>query len=227
MFQCSSMSLKGATLSAALSVFSLAASAQPQYKVTVTNITRGQILSPAIVATHSDSLAPLFTLGEPAGAELAAVAEDAVNGPLVSLLQGDSSVLEVKTITGVNGPILPGESASMVINAFGQFNNVSMAGMLVTTNDAFYALNGVEGPRGANKTVTYYSPGYDAGSEANTEMCAHIPGPPCGNALVRVTNGAEGYVHIHAGIHGGADLDPAQHDWRNPVAKITIERLTP
>jgi hypothetical protein len=36
--------------------------------------------------------------------------------------------------------------------------------------------------------------------------------------------GGEGFVHIHPGIHGIGDLIPAQRDWRNPVAKISIER---
>ena len=36
--------------------------------------------------------------------------------------------------------------------------------------------------------------------------------------------GEEGYVHIHAGIHGIGDLDASVRDWRNPVAEITIVR---
>lgn len=67
---------------------------------------------------------------------------------------------------------------------------------------------------------------YDAGSEANSESCTYIPGPPCGNAEVRDTGDAEGFVHVHAGVHGIGDLDPAMHDWRNPVAEITIKRVS-
>ncbi len=37
--------------------------------------------------------------------------------------------------------------------------------------------------------------------------------------------GDEGYVHIHRGIHGVGDLVAAVHDWRNPVAKITITKV--
>ena len=37
--------------------------------------------------------------------------------------------------------------------------------------------------------------------------------------------GGEGYVHIHAGIHGVGNLNPALRDWRNPVAKISIRRI--
>jgi hypothetical protein len=31
---------------------------------------------------------------------------------------------------------------------------------------------------------------------------------------------AEGYVHIHAGIHGINDLDASALDWHNPVIEI-------
>ena len=64
----------------------------------------------------------------------------------------------------------------------------------------------------------------DSGSEANSESCACIPGPPCGNHLHDRAK-AEGFVHAHAGIHGGngSGLDPATHDWRDPVARLSIK----
>ena len=192
--------------------------------VTVTNLTRGQIISPVVVASHRAGFEPLFVPGEPASAELAAVAEDAVLDPLIAALSGDPKVLDVQTITGELGPILPGKSASMEVDVRGGFRFLSMAGMLVTTNDAFIALRGVRVP--AHGSRTFRSPAYDAGSEANTEDCAHIPGPPCGNPLVPVPDGAEGYVHIHAGIHGIGSLTTSEHDWRNPVAEITIRRIS-
>ena len=96
--------------------------------------------------------------------------------------------------------------------------------MLVTTNDAFFALRGVRAPR--HGTSVHHSPAYDAGSEGNNEDCAYIPGPPCGNPEKRDPNDEpEGYVHIHAGIHGIGSLDRSLRDWRNLVAKITIKRL--
>ena len=193
------------------------------FEVTVTNLTRGQIISPAVVVSHSAGLSPLFTLGTAASDELAMVAEDAASGQLVNMLTADPEVMAVDTIFGAGGPIMPGESASVVLDASGRFRHFSVVGMLVTTNDAFFALNGVPGPqRGAE---IHYSPAYDAGSESNNEDCDFIPGPPCENGGVRDTAGAEGYVHIHAGIHGIGDLIPAVHDWHNPVAKITIRRL--
>ncbi len=192
-------------------------------EVTVTNLTRGQIISPVVIATHTDAMNPLFVLGAAPSPELAMMAEDALAAPLIALLSGDPNVLDVQTIFGDAGPILPGESASVVVNSRGNFRDLTMVGMLVTTNDAFFALNGVRVPRRGTKV--HYSPGYDAGSETNNELCAFIPGPPCGNPNVRDVTNAEGYVHIHAGIHGIGNLTSSMHDWRNPVAKITINRV--
>ena len=95
--------------------------------------------------------------------------------------------------------------------------------MLVTTNDAFFAVNGVARPF-RRQPGTHYAAAYDAGSEANNESCDFIPGPPCGNGGVRMQTGSEGYVHVHAGVHGIGDLDPAAYDWRNPVARVVIQR---
>jgi hypothetical protein len=95
--------------------------------------------------------------------------------------------------------------------------------MLATTNDAFFGLDGVHLlPNLKYRAV--YANAFDAGSEANNESCDYIPGPPCENPFMRSTEGAEGFVHVHSGIHGVGSLDAAQYDWRNPVVKIFIER---
>jgi hypothetical protein len=192
-----------------------------KFEVTITNLTRGQTFSPPVVATQSYDLVPLFTLGSPASPELVGVAEDADNAPLVARLLADPKVKDVQVGTQ---PLGPGKSLAVMVKTEGKFDYVTAVGMLVTTNDAFFAANGVYGPLGGS--TTHYSSAYDAGSEANNEICAFIPGPPCGIFFVRDPEGAEGYVHIHAGIHGIGDLPPAQFDWRNPVAKITIRRLS-
>ena len=48
---------------------------------------------------------------------------------------------------------------------------------------------------------------------ANNEDCAFIPGPPCGNPGVRDEAEAEGYVHIHAGIHGIGSIEHRTEGW--------------
>jgi hypothetical protein len=192
-----------------------------KFEVTITNLTRGQTFSPPVVATHSYDFVPLFTLGEPASHELVGVAEDADNPPLIARLSADPKVNDVQAGSHLIGP---GKSLSVVVKTKAKFDYVTAVGMLVTTNDAFFAANGVHGP--TEGSITHYSAAYDAGSEANNEICAFIPGPPCGIFFVRAPEEAEGYVHIHAGIQGIADLPPAQFDWRNPVAKFTIRRLS-
>ena len=202
-----------------LSLLALPAMASAQtYDVTITNLTKGQIFSPPIVYSHRGSF-DLFTPGEPAIPELAGLAEDAANEPLVALLSAEPKVADV-TVGG--GVVMPGESTTVRIRARGRARFVSALGMLVTTNDAFFA-----GERRVPPfSSTVYATAWDAGSEANTQDCAHIPGPPCGNGGVRVEDGAEGFVYIHAGIQDRGSLSPEDHDWRNPVAKITIRKTT-
>ena len=198
-----------------------------KYKVTITNLTRGQIFSPPIVIAH-DGKFSLFTLGEEASPELAALAEDGLTEPLARLID-DRYPRASYAVAG--GPILPGHSAmvDLYISKRSRSRLISVAGMLVITNDAFFAAHDVWilGKR----NVMVEAPAYDAGSERNSEDCAFIPGPPCESPGKRDIDGAEGYVHIHAGIHGispgleGEVVEPADHDWRNPVALIKIQRI--
>lgn len=189
------------------------------YAVTITNITHGQVITPPVLASHNDEF-QLFNVGEPAIPELVALAEDGPTGDLLALLE---STHDVYDSIAADGPVLPGESVTLEISTRKHFREITVVGMLATTNDAFFGVQGVQVPK--KHEIVVYAPAYDAGSEANSESCETIPGPPCGNPFVRDTGEAEGYVHIHAGIHGIGDLDPSVKDWRNPVAKITIERI--
>ena len=190
-----------------------------RYAVTITNITRGQIISPPIVISHNQNF-QLFNLGNPATDELSALAEDGDTAPLTAYLDGLNSVYDHNVAAG---PILPGKSITIEVKTRGSFRLISAAGMLVTTNDAFFAVQGVYARPWGNGIVDARA--YDAGSEYNSEACDFIPGPPCGNAGARDTAGAEGYVYIHSGIHGSGDLEPADFDWQNPVAIISIQRV--
>jgi hypothetical protein len=202
---------------ALMSLLALPAVASAQsYDVTITNLTKGQIFSPPVVYSHWASY-DLFTPGESAVPELAGLAEDAADGPLVALLGTEPKVADV-AVGG--GAVLPGESMTVRVRAHGRARNISVLGMLVTTNDAFYAAE----RRTPALSGTVYATAWDAGSEANTQDCDHIPGPPCGNGGVRVEDGAEGYVYVHAGIQDRGSLSSEDHDWRNPVAKVVIQR---
>jgi hypothetical protein len=192
-----------------------------KFKITITNLTRNQVFSNPIAVGHNGKFR-LFKLGEPASDELVALAEGGATDPLVELIDG-----RYPTVV-FDDPIMPGASASKTVE-MGRFRSLTVAGMLVGTNDAFFA--GDIWFFGKYKKVGNAA-AYDAGSEINSEDCQDIPGPPCDNGFNQHSaDDLKNYVHIHAGVHGtnpeGADSDliPAMHDWNNPVAEITIRRI--
>ena len=191
------------------------------YEVSVTNLMPGQILSPIVVATHTKDNAPLFSLGQPSSVELAALAEDADTSGLMALWSNNDEVNDLQVLKLNDGPIPPGQTATGVVNIDGEATRLSLASMLVSTNDGFISLNGMSLIGVVDRSVRV--PVYDSGSEANSENCDFIPGPPCGNHL-HDDSEAEGFVHIHSGVHGGGGLTPSLHDWHNPTALITIKR---
>ena len=202
------------------SSISIARSGEPMYEVTITNITRGAFFTPILVASHRLGV-NLFTLGQPASDELAILAEGGDVVPLEQALRADPPVVDVANSGGL---LKPGESVTVRVAARAA-DRISLAAMILPTNDGFIALNGMEVPRFGSLNIQI--PGYDAGSEPNDELCASIPGPQCGGVGVSLDTGGEGFVHVHAGIHGvaGADLKPELYDWRNPMASVTITRV--
>lgn len=190
------------------------------YDVTITNVTRGQSFTPVLVATHGDGVR-LYRLGEPANPALTTLAESGATQPLADMLRAMPQVSRITTTAGLLGP---GKSVTVRIAAGDNADRLSMAAMLVPTNDGFFALNGVDLPKGKEPSVNF-SPIFDAGSEPNDELCANIPGPACGGAGDSPDASGEGYVHVHAGIHGIGDLEAAKYDWRNPGAMIVVRRV--
>jgi hypothetical protein len=190
------------------------------FNVTITNATRGQVITPPVLFSHNTDF-QLFTVGELASLELYSIAEDGNTAPLEILLDSSSDVGDYTVSPNGLGP---GESVTLQVEVNGMYRQITAVGMLATTNDAFMAIKNVAVPANfLKKVLVAYA--YDAGSETNNELCDFIPGPPCENPFQRDTSGAEGFVHIHSGIHGSGDLDPADFGWHNPVAIITIDRM--
>ncbi|MCP4264649.1 MAG: hypothetical protein GY777_03575 [Candidatus Brocadiaceae bacterium] len=188
-------------------------------EVKIKNITKGQVITPPVIMSHKNNFS-LFDLGEPASASVIELAEDGVTGPLESEISSDPKIYDYAVS---DGPLLPGESVTLELTAHKNYRNLSAIGMLASTNDAFFAIRNAEINRRGKNNV--HGLAYDAGSENNSESCNYIPGPPCGNAFMRDTVGAEGFVHVHSGIHGIGDLSPEELDWHNPVVEITIKRV--
>lgn len=188
------------------------------FSVTVTNVTRGQFFTPRLLTTHSAG--NFFTAGQPAVAEIAAIAESGDLAPTIALL--DTAPEFVTEVAVGEGLLAPGESQEVIIEG-DSTDLLTVISMLIPTNDAFFAANAVSLPMSGSITVNALV--YDAGTEPNDELCANIPGPVCGGEGGSPDVDGEGFVHVHAGIHGVGDLAAENYDWRNPGARITITKL--
>ena len=231
-----------AALMALLASASVASADAPvaTYEVTITNLTGGQPFTPPVVATHRAATG-MFAVGHPASFALKEIAENGNLGPMIAQLDGDKHVSDsVAAATPLVPAGLPGsamfdDSVTLTVTASEGAKFLSVASMLICTNDGFTGVDSLRLPKDVGDAVVVRSAGYDAGTERNTEDFADIV-PPC-QGLVGVTSGepgtgtsnpalAEGgVIHHHPGIAGGADLVPAIHGWTDPVARITVERV--
>lgn len=192
---------------------------EASYEISITNLTPGQTFTPRLLVTHSPDIA-LFALGEPASAALEILAEGGNTQPLADLAEGAGA--HTMTVDGLLGP---GETSTGVIVGLDS-DVLSVAAMLIPTNDTFVALNGM--PLPVAGSVTYYLKAYDAGTEENDQLCSSIPGPTCGGEDVsEPADGDEGFVHVSNGFHRlrGNTLRPEDYDWRNPVARVTVTAM--
>lgn len=190
------------------------------YLVRVTNLTSGQHFTPILAATHGDDVS-IFTAGTVASDDLRALAEGGDTMPLAMALQGRA--MSVETTVGLLGP---GATVEFLVNGGSMHRWLSLAAMLIPTNDAFVGLRVMLPSEPRPRTYNAFA--YDAGTETNDEKCESIPGPhaectrPGGGGAPGM---GEGLITIHRGIQGGGDFD-GDRDWRNPVARITIHRLS-
>ena len=189
-----------------------------QYEISITNATALHVFTPTFIATHSAGIS-LFTVGLPSSDGLAHQAETGDPSIILAETQARYGVFDT-----VIGGLIPGGATSSFTITAPKKAHLSLTAMLATTNDSFVALNNVRLPK---KSSTYIALIYDAGSEANNEDCAFIPGPPCaeGSGNARATEGSEGFISISNGIHGQGDLTPQDLDWNNPGAIVTITRI--
>jgi hypothetical protein len=201
--------------------------AERSYTITFENLTDGQPFSPIVAATHRNATG-LFHVGSAASPGIEAVAEDGNNSVAFDALSNDKHAYDVVN-AGV--PVMIDGSVSFDITAR-PGDRLSLATMLICTNDGFTGLDGVKLPKVGS--ATFYLNAYDAGSEDNTEASADIVDPcsgigpfalagdPNGNENDAVDTSPRGVITHHPGIAGGADLDADAHGWDGPVAKVTV-----
>lgn len=196
-------------------------------RVTVTNLTAGQPMSPLLLALNTGATA--WTTGEPASAGLEHLAEGGDSSMLAAEITAAGGIAEVKGAAAIG----PGASESHEISFKANANALlTLAAMLVNTNDAFTGLAALPvGALAVGDRMSRELLAWDAGSEANEETAASIPGPAGGGeGFNAARSDALDAVRIHAGVVSSDDglassVLKGKHRFDNPVMKLEIERI--
>ena len=204
------------------------------YEVTITNLAASQPISPPVVVTHARDVS-FFRVGSSASGGIVAIAENGDPGVAVGELTGAAGVTSVVNV---------GQPLTLAGTTFGDFSDsvtvevnavrgdvISLAGMLICTNDGFAGINSAALPR--RGSATFYAKAYDAGSEHNTELSADIvdacsllgPVELAGDDNGNNNDGIDTFRRIlpHRGINGVGDLS-LDHNWSEPVLAVTVTR---
>jgi len=191
------------------------------YEVTVTNLTNSQPLSPAAVVLHADG--HLFSVGEVPSVALEQMAEGGMNSGVLALGMASASGADA---------IGPGGSETISVTIQDVTNaKLSVATMLVNTNDAFSGLDALDlSTFAVGDSWTATAGVYDAGTEVNSEAAGTMPGPADGGEGFNATRTDTGYVAMHPGVVSGDDgltnsVLTVQHKFDNPAVRIMVTRI--
>ena len=207
----------------------MSASAQDMYQVKITNLTPGQAFTPFLLATHSMDV-NMYLPGTQASDNLRAIAEMGDISGMQMMLEGMKG-MGVMDVMGEEHMFTgPGVTKEFMISGMYGYR-LSLVSMLIPTNDTFVGANMMLPGEGGMMGYAY---AYDAGTEMNDELCSSIPNPPVPEAdyaecdahgAGEAVGMGEGGIVISNGIHGHGDFMPMMRDWKNPVARITINKM--
>ena len=210
-----------------------------RYRVTIMNLSETQPLSPPVVATHAKGFT-MFEVGKLASRGLEAIAENGDESLMANRYRNSpmaTDVVDVAMPLTRHGTMVGDfrSSYSFEIEAR-EHDRLSLAAMLICSNDGFTGLNSVKLPKKGRRM--YHLRAYDAGTEDNTEMSADIvdgcsalgavalSGDPNGNENDAVDTTPHDVIRPHRGILGVGDLDASSHAIDNKVGKVIIELLS-
>lgn len=215
------------------------------YTVQLINLTFAQPFSPVAVVMHEPGYTA-FVDGEPATVGLEVLAEGGDNQAFIDEARASTDFLDVVSTQGPVAPKTISDTLTLVVPELDADNlRVTIATMLVNTNDAFTALNAANiSNMEVGEALTFSAPTWDSGTEANVETAETMPGPAAqalgagGQAagFDASREGGEGVVHFHRGVTTSANADDPsfeglassilteQHRWDNPSMRVTITR---
>ena len=203
------------------------------FTITYTNLSNN-VLTPAPFITHNGGF-DLFTAGERASSELEILAENGMTSGVETLVasgQANGTVLD-STIAINGGPVLPGASVTFNILADSEHNLLSFASMLAFSNDSFIGWATGDGAVSLfsgetpllNSYVISGDQVWDAGTELNSELTAHVPALG-GSGGVNDNVSTIGLATF--GITGVGDI-PLDRSWLGDpsIASITVSSAAP
>jgi len=197
------------------------------YEIIVTNLTSAQPIAPVAVVLHKAGY-NTGVLGTSASVALETLAEGGDNTMLLSEANAHASVL---TSVGGAGVLMPAASETLMANVTDLSSlQLSIAGMLVNTNDGFAAMQGLDiSALAVGESTSALLPVFDAGTEANTELAATMPGT--GGAGFDAVRDDVGFISVHRGVVTVDDglatsglMD--KHRFDNPALKVVIRRIS-
>ncbi|PRO69358.1 spondin domain-containing protein [Alteromonas gracilis] len=215
------------------------------YTVQITNLTYSQPFAPAAVILHESGFHS-FSEGEPASMGIEIMAEGGDPSMVITEAMDSTDFLDAQNSGGILGPRSMGTELTLVVPELDADDlRLTVTTMLVNTNDAFTGLNAANVSNMAVGDIkTFMTVTWDAGTEANTETAATMPGPAAGAA----GGGGEaaGYdvvrddltdsVRLHQGVVTSANAnDPSReglstsvlteaHRFDFPTSRVVITR---
>lgn len=193
-----------------------------EFSVTISNLTAGQPFSPVAVIAHLEGT--LWQIGSPSSVALEVMAEGGDNSQLLTFENGIANASS-------EGPVGPGANTTITITTDTlEVLKLSLATMMVNTNDGFTGLSAVDvSALAVGESIMRTTVAYDAGTEANTEAAGTLPGPVDGGEGFNEARDDVDFVARHPGVVTNEDglsssvLSP-EHKFDNPLAKVVITR---
>ncbi|MFT5164154.1 MAG: hypothetical protein ACI9FJ_002755 [Alteromonadaceae bacterium] len=194
-----------------------------EYQVTVSNLTNAQPFSPLALVLHQSG--EIWQIGQPASLMLETLAESGDNSGVI----GADFVVSSASNDGI---LLPGAQAQVTISTTDTAAaKLSLAAMLVNTNDGFSGFNSVDlSALEVGGMMRFTTSVYDAGTEGNGEMPGTIPGPADGGEGMNEARDDVDYVAMHPGIVSADDgltlsVLSGEHKFDNPAMSVKIMRI--
>jgi len=196
------------------------------FEITVTNLSANQPLSPLAALLH-DADYKAWSIGGMASDGLEVLAEGGDNSTFIS----DDAAMLMTSASGL-APVGPGGSDTLTVTAdLASVMQITLASMLVNTNDAFTGTTGLDvSDLAVGESMNQTLPIYDAGTEANDELAGTIPGPVDGGEGFNAVRDDVDFVARHPGVvtqndgYSSSVLDES-HRFDSPIAKLVVKRV--